>query len=215
MGKINKGNGILGGFSGTVGTVVGGNWRGIDTMRAVAKPRKAGSTPTQMDQQLKFSVATKFVSAKSDLLEIGFRDFANQMTGTNSALSHTLKYAMTGVSPNFTIDYSKVMVSRGSLTAAENAAAVAGQAGMIAFTWFDNSATGKKASPLDKSILVAYCEATNTSVYTLVGAQRSAAAGTLAVPGFSGKTVQTWMAFMSVDGSRISNSVFTGQVNVL
>jgi len=44
MGKINKCVGILGGFFGTVGSVVGGNWRGIDTMRAVAKPKKGGST---------------------------------------------------------------------------------------------------------------------------------------------------------------------------
>jgi hypothetical protein len=31
MAKISQG--ILGGFSGTVGTVVGGHWRGIDYMR--------------------------------------------------------------------------------------------------------------------------------------------------------------------------------------
>jgi len=35
MGKIEKG--ILGGFSGKVGTVVGGNWRGIDYMRSKGK----------------------------------------------------------------------------------------------------------------------------------------------------------------------------------
>jgi hypothetical protein len=42
MAKFNKG--ILGGFSGTVGTVVGANWRGMDVMRS--RPKKSGSTPT-------------------------------------------------------------------------------------------------------------------------------------------------------------------------
>ena len=37
MAKIE--HGILGGFSGTVGTVIGGSWKGIDTMRSKAKRR--------------------------------------------------------------------------------------------------------------------------------------------------------------------------------
>jgi hypothetical protein len=35
MGTFNKG--ILGGFSGKVGTVVGFNWRGLDVMRSLPK----------------------------------------------------------------------------------------------------------------------------------------------------------------------------------
>jgi len=214
MGKINKGSGILGGFSGTVGAVVGSNWRGIETMRAVAKPRKGGSTPGQIDQQIKFALATKFLSSKRDLLEICYRDFAVEMTGTNRAVSHMLMHAITGVSPNFTIDYSKVMLSRGSLFAPEHAVAAPGAAGNVSFTWANSMLTGK-ATGTDKAIFVVYCETTNTSVYTMAGAPRSALAGTLAVPGFSGKTVQTWMAFISADNKRISNSVFAGQINVL
>src|SRR5258706_2514256 len=57
MGKINKGSGILGGFSGTVGTVVGSNWRGIDTMRAVAKPKKGRGSPAPIGQPNRISVA--------------------------------------------------------------------------------------------------------------------------------------------------------------
>lgn len=44
MGKINQG--ILGGFSGKVGNVIGGNWKGIDYMRvkpaSVANPQTEG-----------------------------------------------------------------------------------------------------------------------------------------------------------------------------
>ena len=45
MGRISKG--ILGGFSGTVGTVVGGNWKGIDYMRSKTTSRKSGSSIAQ------------------------------------------------------------------------------------------------------------------------------------------------------------------------
>ncbi len=54
MGRINQG--ILGGFSGKVGNVVGGNWKGIDYMRvkpaSVANPKTVG----QVNQRTKWSV---------------------------------------------------------------------------------------------------------------------------------------------------------------
>ena len=40
MGTFKKG--ILGGFNGTVGTVVGSNWKGITVMRSRPKDRKGG-----------------------------------------------------------------------------------------------------------------------------------------------------------------------------
>ena len=43
MGTINKG--ILGGFSGKVGNVVGGTWKGIDYMRSKSNHRKFTATP--------------------------------------------------------------------------------------------------------------------------------------------------------------------------
>ena len=92
---------------------MGSNRRGIETMRAVPKPGKGTPTQAQVDQQLKFGVAVKFIAAKRNLLETGFKNFAVEMTGTNSALSHTVMNAITGVSPNFSIDYSKVLLTRG------------------------------------------------------------------------------------------------------
>ena len=43
MGTISKG--ILGGFSGKVGTVIGGNWKGIDYMRSKAASVSNPRTP--------------------------------------------------------------------------------------------------------------------------------------------------------------------------
>ena len=51
-GTIQKG--ILGGFSGKVGTVVGGSWKGIDYMRCKSNRRNFNHTDKQLAQQLKF-----------------------------------------------------------------------------------------------------------------------------------------------------------------
>ncbi len=52
--------GILGGFSGKVGTVVGANWRGKDIIRSRPKPSKKPPTDKQVIQQLKFKMAVTF-----------------------------------------------------------------------------------------------------------------------------------------------------------
>ena len=59
MGKIKQG--ILGGFRGKVGNVIGGNWKGIDYMRvkpaSVANPKTVG----QVGQRNKFSAVLHFL----------------------------------------------------------------------------------------------------------------------------------------------------------
>src|SRR5258707_15772915 len=93
-------NGILGGFSGTVGTVLGAQGRGIETMRAVPRPRKSKASPAEIAQQAKFSLASGFLQPLKVFLETGFRDFTEKRTGINAALSYTLKIAVAGVSPD-------------------------------------------------------------------------------------------------------------------
>ena len=60
MGKIQIG--ILGGFQGKVGTVIGSTWRGEDIIRA--KPRKRADNPTEQQklQRLKFKAVSEFLN---------------------------------------------------------------------------------------------------------------------------------------------------------
>lgn len=59
MARITKG--ILGGFSGKVGTVVGASWRGQDIIRSMPKPSSRKATGKQMLQQLKFKLVIGFL----------------------------------------------------------------------------------------------------------------------------------------------------------
>ena len=212
MGRISKG--ILGGFSGTVGTVVGGNWKGIDYMRSKAVSRTSGTSTAQEVHRAKFALATKFNRSMKDLLSISFRDFANKMTGTNSALSFTLKNAVVGIYPDLKIDYAQVLVARGNMPNALTPSSASTAAGVVSFSWTDNSGVGN-AHPSDSTILVAYCESLNQTQYTIGGATRSSGSGTLKVPSFRGKEVQTWLAFIGHRGKEIATSVYTGAVTVV
>lgn len=208
MGTINKG--ILGGFSGIVGTVVGSRWRDIDCMRSRPPRHNSSSTPAQQAHRARFATALAFLDTMKDLLQLGYKAGAVRMTEQNSALSYHLKNAVAGEGTDVSILYPEVQISRGALPNATNPVAAAGAAA-INFSWTDNSGVGK-ARPTDRAILVAYSEADKRTVYS-IEASRSSGAASLAVPAFSGKQVQTWISFIAADGE-VATSVFTGAVNV-
>ena len=208
MGTISKG--ILGGFSGLVGTVVGGNWNGIDYMRSKPTKRSAASySQAQLDQQQKFSLAVGFTQTLGGLLEQTFRNYAVRKTGRNSAISYLLKNAITGSSPDFTLDYSKVLISRGDLPIAPSAAAALGVANRVNFTWTNNGGDGK-AKNNDRAVVVVHCPMLNQSIYSITTATRSAGAASIDASMFNGYTVHTWMGFISEDWKAVANSAYTG-----
>lgn len=210
MGRLK--NGILDGFEGTVGTVVGGNWRGVEYMRSKSKKRRTTLTEAQLQQQAKFKLVSKFTQRLNDLLTLGFREYAVKMTGVNYALSSILQTAITGTYPDFKIDYSKVLLTKGNLPAAKKPAAVAEANGILRFNWTNNA--GKLQSKVnDQAILVAYCPELNDAEYVF-GPAREAGTGTLDVSEFSGKLVQTWISFMSASGRLMAESTYTGEVTI-
>lgn len=212
MGRISKG--ILGGVSGTVGTVVGSNWRGIDYIRSKSVSRSSSTSLSQEVQRAKFRLVAGFLGTLRDLLRFSFSDFANRMTGRNHALAYTMKNAVTGIYPDLELQYSMILVARGSkLPNAENPGAASAAAGKIDFSWTDNSGIGS-ARPTDKSILVVHCPALKQSLFTATGTPRSTGAASFNVPAFSGKQVHTWLAFISENGKEVATSVYTGMLNV-
>ncbi|WP_019038498.1 DUF6266 family protein [Psychroflexus tropicus] len=211
MGKISQG--VLGGFSGKVGNIVGGTWKGIDYMRIkpanVSNPRTAG----QVDQRSKFTITLRFLQTMTDFLRVGFKLYANKMTQFNAAMSYNLNNAITGTYPNFSVDYANALVSRGGLTEALNGA-VSSSGGLVEFTWDDNSGSGS-AQATDKALLVVYNATKDQAIYDTAGAARSATSQNLAMPNdFIGDDVEAFIGFISDDGKEVSDSIYIGSVTV-
>ncbi len=212
MGRITKG--ILGGFSGTVATVVGGNWKGIDYMRGKSNKGKGAPTTAQLQQQEKFALIVRFLQSMTAVLEVTFKNYAVRMTAINAAASYNLQNAIAGTESPFNIAYPFVLVSRGDLPNASNPAAVPIAGNKVKFTWLNNGGLGK-AKDTDKAILVVYSVDFNQALYTLGSAPRSAEQETLDATMFVGQTVETWVAFISADGKTVSSSFYTGSMNLL
>jgi len=203
--------GILGGFSGLVGTVVGSRWRDRDTIRAKPMFKKSRTaTESQEIVRLKFSVVSKILTSMSALISIAFSE-RDGKPSHNSALKYTLDNAMIGEYPDFAIDFTKFLVSSGKLPLTIVQPALAeGQS--IRFQW--NPQVHSNLLPDDRAILVAYHAPTNRTYYTIGSNIRSEGTSLLELGGLSGAEVETWLGFISRDGKRVANSTYTGKVAI-
>jgi len=212
MGIFNQG--ILGGFSGKVGTVVGSNWREKDVMRSRPRFRRnRTTTPAQEEQKARFSLASKLTGYLSNLIKTSYGK-AGSKKAHNSAYQEILASVIGGVYPNLVVDYSKLPVAKGKINTAFNPVAESLQPGSVKFSWDDNSSL-QQASPNDNAILVVFCEEMQELMYKLNGAARFLMEDEIDVSFFSGKQVHTWISFISSDQRNTADSLYTGMVTVL
>lgn len=211
MGTIKQG--ILGGFSGKVGSVIGGSWKGIAYMRSIPQSVKNPRSEGQVSQRTKFTVALDFLKPVTGLIQVGFKLYAQKQTAFNAAMSYTLNNAIAGTAPNFSIDYSNALVSRGSLPGARNGQATSAS-GVVSFTWDDNSSIGT-ANQTDKALLAVLNPTRGEAMIETAGSQRSVGSENIAVPAdWVGEDVEVFIGFISEDAKSVSNSVYLGTVTV-
>jgi len=213
MGTIKEG--IMGGFSGTVGTVIGGNWNGIDYMRSRNANRSVSKSTPQLIQRAKFSAIIQLLKPLKDFLRVGFKSQAVGKSAFNAATSYHMENALMGTFPDYQIDYSKVMVSKGNFPGALNPTAVSGSTAEIEFTW-DNNSSKTYARADDKAILVIYNPLRQRAISILGGNLRLSGSQSVTLPAnFSGDEVHCYISFQNASQSVISDSRFVGSLMVL
>lgn len=209
MGKIRQG--ILGGFNGTVGTVVGGSWKGLAYMRGKAQSIKNPRTEKQMAQRIKFGMAQKFVKVMTGYLQVGFRNYTQHQTATNAAMSHTVRNCMAGKYPVFGIDPSRVLVSSGSLMPGRFCT-VKVASNVATFTWEDNS-DESHAGIDDFAMPLIYNFTKGEAIFTTENASRVDCKTELKLPAdWADDLLSCYIAFASVQNNSVSNSVYVGDV---
>ena len=211
MGTIKKG--ILGGFSGKIGTVVGANWKGVSYMRSLPKKFRDPHTEPQLNQRSKLAISIFFLKPVAELLRIGWKLYAQQRSTFNAAMSYTMLNAITGTYPNYSIDSGKVLISRGSLPPAVNAGATS-VSGKMKFEWNNNSGSSA-AKQTDKALLAVVNPAKSEAVFDAAGADRKSGKQTLVLPAdWSGNNVEAYLGFISDDGKEVANSMYLGSITV-
>jgi len=212
MGTYNKG--ILGSFSGKVGTVVGAYWRGKNVMRSL--PRKSNKPPTddQLLQRTIFTVVAKFLNPIKPIVGAYFGKPQGDKSPFNLATSYHIKEAVEEINDEIVMDFPRVLISRGDLVPVAGAGYSYAQPGQIDMVWTNNSGQGN-AKADDKLIVVIYAPAINTfAVYNPAGDRATGQAALGYDAFFEGLDVYGWATFVSANNSLAATSVYLGELTL-
>ena len=206
--------GPYGPLSGRTGNTVGRITKNGNVF--AARPRKSTKPPTQkqLDVRSRFTLLAEFLGFLQELVNTGFAAYSSEMSPMNAALQYNYKKAITGVSPNFSLDLAKVMYSRGKrVTKALGSTISSAATAEITFAWeVTETTTAKK---LDKATFVIYCAQQGEFVIVQDVATREDGTYTVQAPQiFVGEMVHCYMHFTSVN-NEVSDSVHVAQVLVI
>jgi|LSQX01.2.fsa_nt_gb hypothetical protein len=210
MGIIKKG--ILGGFSGKVGNVVGASWKGIDYIRSLPSTVRNPRTPRQVKQRTKFSLVQGFLTSMTPFIRIGFKNYAGGQTAMNAALSYNIQNGIIGEGADIDLDYPNLLVSRGSLFSTTNTSLECDY-GEVTFGW--QPVVAGNASVEDTVKFLMFNPAKGESVYNDKELTRSQSESFVDVPStWVGDTVECYLTFISEDGKEVSNSKYMGNIEI-
>lgn len=218
MGRVT--GGPFGTFIGKVGHVVGYVRLGNPWVRNLPRKSNKPRTSGQRVVNRKFQMSRKLVSDMKEFVNVSFRIAAvgTGKTAQNVASSWIIKDAVIGEHPNFELDFSKVVISKGNLPLADQLE-VEYVYPNVNFKWAVDPELGLKRNR-DQVMMMAYHPNWERSYSVLSGNRRSVGEDQLSVrfKADYGETnpeedfLETYIAFISDDRTEISDSIYTGRV---
>jgi len=205
-------NGILGGFSGKVGNVIGFHLNGNDYMKGKSKERTTPPTKGEQANWDKFAYVQKWLTPLTEFFRVGFKDYNPKYQGFLAAKSYNFKNAVIGSWPNFQMDPAKALVSHGDMSQAPWAVATAERKDYVTFDW-------EKAHDFchdDRAMLVAYDMTGYEACFNTASEKANSGSARLKLEeSMRGKQLDIYLAFVSEDRKRRSKSQYLGVVTAL
>lgn len=204
--------GINGGFTGKVGSVIGYQLRGQWVMKALPKsnPKKKKATAQQKACRSAFSKMQHFLQPLIPFIRVGFNleSILRMMTAHNAAKSYNMLHALDA---HGDIDCAKVCLTFGNLLGAENPMVLKDDMGLH-FSW-GNNAGDKWIRETDQVMVMVYNVKNQQVYFKLSGARRSDQRESIEIPALEkGNELHTWISFISDDRRQIAMSSYTGAV---
>lgn len=209
MAVISKG--ILGGFSGKVGTVVGANWRGKDIIRSLPTKKNRKASDLQMIQRMKFKLVSQFMAPLNQLTSKYFGEYQGSKSRTNLAMSHHLTDAVEEINDQLVINYSKVVITKGVLPSVSIDSSDI-QNDTLEIAWTSNAGVGL-AKATDKLVVIIYSKTHNS--FHVVEDSATRADGTISTPMPNAWPVgdnSVWICLTDEMGRMCSTSEYLGEL---
>lgn len=202
MGRLDKG--LLGGYTGKLGTTVGSTWKGINVVRTyqpnVANPR----SDKQVEHRSLFSQVTEIGSLLlADVIKPLWDRNAKQMSGYNAFIQAN----MLAAAEKKKLSHERFILAKGRIGVVEPSVAV--DESLLAVNWYSEHIPvfGK---PTDKAYIVVFNHAMEVVEYSAGESMRSDGRVDFEHDGrLQGNPHYVVLAFMSEDGKLCSNTEWT------
>ncbi|MFI5153930.1 MAG: DUF6266 family protein [Chitinophagales bacterium] len=205
-------NNILGPFSGRIGNVVGSSWKGIPYLKSAHASRTKKISDKEKANRQKFKLAQEWLTPLLDFVRQGYKGYTPTVEGFVAAKSYLMKNAMEIAGASFRINPEKMKVSVGTLPLSENIAVKPTEDLQIQFTWDTTRVQG--ALDRDQVMMLAYDIEKEQATYTIAGEFRHTGSATLPAPCNKGAKCHVYLAFVAVDRSRQSDSIYLGEITI-
>lgn len=200
-------------FIGKLGNTVSYMLKGKYVMRTIGKYTKKRS-PKQLANQMSMKVTNRFLVAVKPFISLGYK---LEATGTdksafNLATSSVKTQAIAGEYPNLRVDYSKVMVSKGTVPAPQETRIEKTDSGVL-IQWNADHA-GSNLRREDSVMLLLYFPVTNSSMISFHAAKRKEGSCLFELPESQlNAPIEAYISFKQSDGNAVSDSVYAGNLN--
>lgn len=214
MGTFKKG--ILGGFRGKVGSVVGVRWRGKYVMRSVPEIDE-NRTPTEEQRKVRerFGLVARFLNPMKPIIGKYYGKKQRDKSPFNLATSYHIKEAVLEVGNDFVMDYPKVVISKGDLSGLQSPALTAPSANVLQLDFADNTGQGF-AQAEDQLLVVLYVPNLDEyQLFTPAGTREETSVNLPLTPYWSGQVITAWATFVDAEGNRAATSSYLGEVTAV
>ena len=213
MGTFKKG--ILGGFRGKVGSIVGVHWRGKYVMRSV--PEHKGGPPTEEQRKVRerFGLVASFLNPMKPIIGKYYGKKQKDKSPFNLATSYHIREAVLEVGDDFVMDYPKVLISKGDLAGLQSPVLTPSAANVLQLDYADN--TGQGFAKADDRLLVVLFLPNfgEYQLFTPAGTREETVVNLPLPPYWSGQDILAWGTFVDAEGKRAATSSYLGEVTAL
>ncbi|MBB6500545.1 DUF6266 family protein [Pedobacter cryoconitis] len=210
--------GSIGVFTGKIGALVIVKWK--DKYVGKSKPKSVSKkTAVLLDaQQSKFRIAGKFLRMVQSVVHFSFQKVPKKMNAMNYAMLYNLKHSISGMYPDFGMDYARVKLSEPAdyTTEIDNGFNVSGMASgkKIKISWeADELPEYDGTKPTDRIYSFIYHHGKKIFINP-IPPQRSELGLEVNLPSAFDNKVHVWIFFASEDHKFVSQTQYLGEFNV-
>ena len=144
-------------------------------------------------------------------MEIGFANLAIRKTALSAAYSHNFHSAINGQYPNLSVDYSKMMISKGRLPGLISPQIELLEPGKLKISW--ENGNNKQTSYNDQLMLMLYCPTLHLASGFIGGIERAAKTALFTFdPRLQGQALEVYLSITSSNRKKIADSIYLGRI---